>query len=142
MSNVHNRIQQLIVQAGPIIREELVHVGAAEIEGKPNPDYRELGKFPFKRLSFYELDSLRLHSVNSKGVFDPALHAGNNARFVAATLMDEEGNPAETEQSVNMWPAWMVEAFHDAAQRVNSTASGSKELIEKNSDSTPSEEHS
>lgn len=136
------RITALLAAAGPSIREELVFSGEKNEDGTPKDGYKEYGLFSFKRLSFFELDNLRLHSVNFKGQFDPKLHAGNNARIVAATLVDEDGNLSMPVASINLWPGAMVDAFANASNRVNGTAPNAIEDAAKNSEPTPSDEQS
>lgn len=136
MNNLE-RIQRLIEAAGPSLKEELVYEGTPAKNGKPaSDDYQEFGKFTFKRLSFYEMDKLRLHSVNDRGRFDPDLHAGSNARLLAATITDESGNGLFSEQDINQWPPAMVDAFAAAANRLNGNIVDVQKVLAKNSDAT------
>jgi len=137
MNNLE-RIQKLLESAGPSLKEELVYEGTPAKGSKTaSDDYQEFGKFTFKRLSFYEMDKLRLHSVNDRGRFDPELHAGSNARLLAATVVDEQGTPLFTEANINEWPPAMVDAFAAAANRVNGNIVDAQKVLAKNSDATP-----
>ena len=136
MNNLE-RIQKLLESAGPSLKEELVYEGTQAKGNTPqSDDYQEFGKFTFKRLSFYEMDKLRLHSVNDRGRFDPNLHAGSNARLLAATIVDENGNGLFSEQDINQWPPGMVDAFAAAANRVNGNIADAQKVLAKNSDAT------
>lgn len=122
------RINALIGSAGPKQKKEMVYVG-----DKGKDDYAELGEFTFKRLSFAELDALRLHSVNDLGKFDKALHAGANARTVAATLIDENtGLNIFTTEDINEWPGTYVDAFASASNRANSVTPQAAKAAAKN----------
>lgn len=143
MSNLTQAIAAILANAGPVIQAEPVHFGDEKLaDGAPNPSYRDLGVFNFRRLSFYEVDKLRLESVGAFGVFDPAKHAGNNGRFIAATLVDENGNASVTKEEVYLWPTWMVSAFFDAAQRANSVQANADTVIAKNSEASQTEQSS
>lgn len=131
--NLVSRIDALVKSAGPRQKNEMVFVGE-----KGKPDYQELGEFTFRRLPFPELDALRLHSVNSEGKFDKTLHAGSNARTVAATLIDpDNGINVFTVEQINEWDGWMVDAFAAASNRVNSLTPKADKAVAKNSGSTP-----
>jgi len=142
LSTLQNRIADLIARAGPPTKRELVFSGEKTIKSngveKPNPEYVEYGEFTFRRLNYKELDGLRLNSLNNKGEFDRGLFAGNNARFVAATLVDDDTlQPVYDFDSVNEWPGGMVDAFAAAGNRVNVTTVAAAKEVEKNSDATP-----
>jgi hypothetical protein len=122
------RINALIETAGPKQQKQTVYVGEPGKE-----DYDELGEFTFKRLSFSELDGLRLHSVNDQGKFDKFLHAGANARTVAATLIDENtGMNIFTIEDINEWPGYIVDAFAAASNRANSLTAKTAKAAAKN----------
>lgn len=128
------RIHALIETAGPKQQEQLVYVGEPAKGDKPaSDDYQELGRFTFKRLNFAELDGLRLHSVNDQGKFDKFLHAGANARTVAATLIDENtGLNIFTVEDINEWPGSIVDAFAAASNRANSLTAKTAKAAAKN----------
>lgn len=130
MGNLRARITDLITKAGPPIKEELVYVGE-----KGKDDYAELGVFKFKRLTFEEMDLLRLHSLNEKGQFDANRYAGNNARQVAATLIDDDGAQLGFDE-INQWPGYMVDAFSAASNRANSNTITAAKEVEKDSGAT------
>jgi hypothetical protein len=133
MNKLAQRIQELLQKAGPLVKEELVYVG----DPKVPESYQELGKFTFKRLTFTELDQLRLVSVNSKGEFDKNLHAGANARTVAATLVDpDSGGVMYTVNDINEWPGYMVDAFAAASNRANTLSRKEVKGVAKNSEPT------
>lgn len=137
------RIKALVDSAGPKQKEEMVYTGEKAKAGEePKEGYRELGVFTFKRLTFIELDGLRLHSVNDKGIFDKYLHAGSNARMVAATLIDpSSGINFYQVEEINDWPGWMVDAFAAAANRANSLGDDAAKAIGKNSVATVGDKH-
>lgn len=99
--------------------------------------------FTFKRLPYLEVDRLRLAGSNDTGGFDPKKFAGNNGRWVAATLVDDETHePLCTVDEVAMWDTSVVDALASAATDVNSVNRGATEVIAKNSDARPSDEPS
>lgn len=132
MGNVQQRIADLITKAGPPTKQELVYTGT-----KGEKDYQEHGLFTFRRLTFQEMDKLRLHSMNGEGKFDPNLHAGNNARLVAATLVDDEtGDAVYKPEDIYDWPPYLVDAFASASNRASSNTVTAAKEVEKNSAAT------
>lgn len=99
--------------------------------------------FTFKRLPYLEVDKLRLAGSSDTGAFDPQRFAGNNGRWVAATLVDEESHDLLcTVEEVAFWDTALVDALASAATDVNSVNKGAPEAIAKNSDALQSGEHS
>lgn len=132
MGILQQRIADLITKAGPPTKAELVFTGTPG-----SAEYEELGTFTFRRLPFSEMDALRLHSLNDKGQFDPSRHAGNNARIVASTLVDDEtGLPVYSADDINLWPTFMVDAFATASNKANSNTITAAKEVEKNSVAT------
>lgn len=139
---LQDRISAILSRIGAPTRKELVHTGEKTIQKNgsavENPAYVEYGEFTFRRLTYKELDSLRLNSLNAKGEFDREAFAGNNARFVAATLVDDDTlQPIYDFATINDWPGDMVDAFAAAGNRVNVTTVTAAKAVEKNSDTTP-----
>lgn len=83
--------------------------------------------YTFRVLSVIDLDKLRAGSIGAKGTFDPNRAAGNNARWVAACLLDENGNKLADYQDIigtpgtdaKGWPPYFVDALGAAARKAN-----------------------
>lgn len=125
MRDTLSNINDLINAAGPASKVEDVEVGGVTRQ------------FTFRRLSFIDGDRIRSSAFGTDGKFDGKLFAGNNARIVAATLQDDDGNTPFSVDAINEWPVSLVDNLATAAQKVNSLLPGSQEADAKNSDATP-----
>lgn len=104
--SVRDQIKAVLAAAGP--EKVTLHVtydGATE-------DYT------FRVLGVIDLDKLRAGSIGAKGTFDPNRAAGNNARWVAACLVDESDGKFDFNDVVT-WPPYFVDALGAAARKAN-----------------------
>lgn len=117
-----NGIITLPVTWTPTVRGEDGKV----VDGSPlTQDYR------FRTLPVLELDALRAGGIGPKGTFDPKKAAGNNARWVAACLVDDDGSRFEYDAITVGWPPRLVDALA-AAARVANGSEVKQEDVEKN----------
>lgn len=140
--NSINDIQALLDSCGPAFDEKDVTLHAKlDNMGQPIPGTGITRRFCFKRLSFQEADSIRTHNIGPDGLFDPVRFNGNNARVVAATLVDKNTHaPVADVEEVLLWRTAVVDALARAANEVNGTFQGAEgeAVAEKNSGATPS----
>lgn len=124
MKDVLSQIHEMIDAAGPLVAKETV-----EFAGKKH-------EFHFRRLPFIEADRLRVSVIGGDGKFDGEKFAGNNARLVAATLVDGIGNSVASYDEVCLWPVGLVDKMAEAANKVNAIVPNAQELAVKNSAAT------
>lgn len=134
-------IQDLVDCYGGDFENKEVTLGAKkDKDGKAIPGTGKTKTFRFKRLGFLEFDALRVRSIGRDGRFDPDRHAGNNARLVAATLVDIETNEAVASlDEIEQWKPSLVDALAVAANEVNGDFPEAEDEAAKNSEATQSE---
>lgn len=117
----------------PEFQEREVFVGRKVIDGKVTEPGISIGFFTFRRLPYAEVDRLRLMSTGKDGNFDPEAYAGNNGRWVIASLVDKVTHvPLLTSIDVDRMDTRMVDALADAATDVNAVNKGAPELLKGN----------
>lgn len=123
--SMSNAISRMLAVAGPLIVARSIEFGGMRED------------FFFRRLPFIEADRLRVAVIGDNGKFDGDKFVGNNARLVAASLVDEEGKQLATFDEVCLWPTELVDKLAEAANEVNRLTSASSEAAAKNSEKTP-----
>lgn len=117
----------------PEFQDREVIVGKKTVDGKVADPGVSIGVFTFRRLPYAEVDRLRLMSTGGDGNFDPERYAGNNGRWVIASLVDKVTHQQLlTSIDIDRMDTRMVDALADAATDVNAVNKGAPELIEGN----------
>lgn len=140
MNTIAN-IQALLDFCGPNFEKRPVTIGAKlDADGNPIKGTGITREFFFKRLSSLEADALRTHALGADGKVDRERFKGNNARTVAACVVDADTfQPLFTIEEVESWKAPVVDAMALVANEVNSLQGNAVEVAEGNSIETPSD---
>lgn len=72
----------------------------------------------FRILPYLEVDRLGMYAVGDNAKFDRNRAAGNNLRWLAATLISPEGG-SYGEEEIGTWKAAYINALAAAARKVN-----------------------
>lgn len=135
--NALAKIQNLTNALGPSQQEKPVTIGQVKDKdgNVTSPGVTE--KFWFRRLPFLIADEIRVRALGPDGKFSAALFAGNNARIVAAALINDDGSQVAPYETVCGWDPVLVDALAAVANDMNNMEPKALEVVEGNSAETP-----